>query len=154
MLDREVREVPARRDGFTPSIDARSSSIGEESSASMSDLARMESAAGSRPGAGRGRSVAAGASTPVGKAGREGWVAVSSSPSGTRTPAPQPVQRIFLPASPAFVANFRRHAGHRNLTIKADDRSASPVVSLGAGTTQVLPHPWHSVSCPTWDHSA
>jgi hypothetical protein len=60
---------------------------------------------------------------------------------GTRTPAPQPLHRIFLPASSALVTNFREHAGHRNVT-------------TGGGTVRVFPHPRHAIACPAWDNSA
>src|SRR5262245_61989604 len=69
------------------------------------------------------------------------------SPLGTRTPAPQLLHRIFLPARSGFVANFRPHDGQANLNVAAGS-TASPTGSLGAGTVRVIPHPPHPILCP------
>ena len=63
---------------------------------------------------------------------------------GTRTPAPQPLQRIFWPAISGFVANFRRHDGHRNFNCRGGGAGSS-MVSIGAGTISDLPHPSHEI---------
>jgi hypothetical protein len=71
---------------------------------------------------------------------------------GTRTPAPHPLQRIFLPASSGLVANFRPHTGQANLRAGGDEFSA-PRVSLGGGTVAVAPHPLQATLCPICDHA-
>ena len=67
-------------------------------------------------------------------------------------PAPQRLQRIFLPARSGFVANFRPHAGQANLKARAG-WSGSPMVSMGAGTVAVFPQSPHVMFRPICDHS-
>jgi hypothetical protein len=81
-------------------------------------------------------------------AGRDGSGAGIWAPPGTRTPAPQPLHRIFLPANSAFVEYFRPHAGQANLTIAA--ASPGPVAfSLGGGTFKATPQPPQATLWPT-----
>jgi hypothetical protein len=83
---------------------------------------------------------------------REDSAAKFVSPSGTRTPLPQRLQRIFWPASSGLVANFRPQDGQANLKTNARTTGASRV-SIGAGTTDVFRHPPHVALCPICDHS-
>jgi len=90
---------------------------------------------------------------PVGIGGGVARTAAAS-PWGTRTPAPQRLQAIFLPAISGFVANFRPHAGQENRRVGVGAGSAAaPAVSIGAGTVIVLPHPPQAICRPIWDHS-
>jgi hypothetical protein len=67
-------------------------------------------------------------------------------------PAPQPLQRIFLPASSGFVENFRPHDGHLNRNVRGSGALFSPTVSIGTGAVIVFAHPAHVIFCPACDH--
>ncbi len=135
--DRDVSTVAARREPVS-SRSARPSSNGKDTVGSSSSVARATATLDVRSGVDRSLTAALPAVPLVFKSVRDAGATEASPGAGTRTPAPQPLQRIFLPTSSALHTNFRLHPGHRNFST-AGATSTSPDASIGAGTTIVAP---------------
>jgi hypothetical protein len=84
---------------------------------------------------------------------RGAFPAVIASSTGTRTPAPQRLHRIFWPAKAGLVANFRPQDGHANRN-ETSDSVSPPTVSNGAGIVTALRQPPQLTCWPIWDQPA